>query len=544
MASSSFDLVIVGGGISGACIARDAALRGLSVALVEQNDFAQGTTSASSKLIHGGLRYLKKLELGLVRESLRERRIWEVVAPHIVHPLPTMIPAYRRRGSPSKLMLRVGLTLYDLLAYDRNRVTDEDKKLPAHRVLDARRALELEPSLPAEGLAGALVYYDCQMHSPERLCLEVLLDAADHGAVLANRAQVTGFILERDSVVGIEVRDTLTDEDFAVRGRLVINASGPWADRLLGRLPGARAQAGLVRSKGIHIITRPLTRDHAVVVEHRGGHFFLLPWRGHALIGTTDTVFSDEPDAFAVTEADIETFLETINAGYPTIHLERDDVRFFYGGMRPLVETPELTETYDASRRSEVIDHAPTDGVGGLLSVLGGKWTTSRHLAEGVLTLVESKLDTSLPPPVTDAAPLPGGRMERYAAYREDMMRAHAELDRDVVANLVHHYGTMTPRVLAHAQADPRLLERLGPNIPDVRAQVVHAVREEMACTVADVIFRRTGVGTLGDPGDAVLQAIASTMGAELGWDEAERARQIEQARRVYTPAGVPEVGG
>jgi glycerol-3-phosphate dehydrogenase len=544
MASTTFDLVIVGGGISGACIARDAALRGLSVALLERSDFAQGTTSASSKLIHGGLRYLKKLELSLVRESLRERRIWEIVAPHMVHPLPTMIPAYRRRGSPSKFMLRVGLTLYDLLAYDRNRLEDDDKKLPAHRTLDAERALQAEPSLPREDLAGALVYYDCQMHSPERLCLEVLLDAAEHGAHLANYAKVTGFVIENDVVTGVEVLDGASGDAFTVRSKLTINASGPWADRLLARLPDVEPNAGLVRSKGIHIITRALTREHAVVVEHRGSHFFLLPWRGHSLIGTTDTVFSDDPDAFSVTEADIAAFLATINEGYPTVHLERDDVQYFYGGMRPLVETPELTETYDASRRSEVIDHTQTDGVGGLLSVLGGKWTTSRHLAERVLAMAQEKLDTSLPPAVTDRTSLPGGRMSRYAEFREQMRREHEGLDFDIVDNLVLHYGTMTDRVLAHAQADPALLERLGPNVPDVRAQVVHAVREEMARTVADVIFRRTGIGTLGNPGDGVLEAVAASMASELGWDAAERARQVEAARGCFVPAGPAEAPG
>lgn len=540
MASSSFDLVIVGGGISGACIARDAALRGLSVALVEQNDFCQGTSAASSKLIHGGLRYLKNFELGLVRESLRERRIWEMVAPHLVHPLPTMIPAYRRRGSPSKLMLRVGLTLYDLLAYDRNRLEDDDKKLPAHRALGRAGALEAEPSLPAEDLVGALVYYDCQMFSPERLCLECLLDAAEHGASVANYAKVTGFVVERDNVVGVEVLDGPSGDTVTIRGRLTINASGPWADRMLTRVPGVASQASLVRSKGIHIITRALTREHAVVVEHRGAHFFLIPWRGYSLIGTTDTVFGDEPDAFAVTEADITSFLATINEGYPTVHLERDDVLHFYGGMRPLVETPELTETYGASRRSEVVDHAASDGVGGLLSVLGGKWTTSRHLAERVLALVENKLETSLPPCVTDRTPLPGGTMQRLAAFRDDAVREHADLDRDVVEHLVLNYGTLTSEVLAHAEADPTLMERLAPSVPDVRAQVVHAVRQEMARTVSDVIFRRTGLGTLGDPGDEVLQSVARSMGAELGWDAAERQRQIEAARLAFTPADAP----
>jgi glycerol-3-phosphate dehydrogenase len=539
MAERAHDLVIVGGGITGACIARDAARRGLAVALVERGDFCQATSAASSKLIHGGLRYLRNFELSLVRESLRERRIWETIAPHQVHPLKTLLPIRRRAGSPGKLMLRMGLTLYDLLAFDRNRLEDDDKKLPAHRMLSREEALAAEPELPPDDLVGAMVYYDCQMLSPERLCLEHVLDASAHGADIANYAEVTGFVVEDGRVEGVRVRDALGEAEVVVRGAVTVNASGPWADRLLGRVTEGRLTTKLVRSKGIHVITRSLSRDHAIVVEHAGGHFFLLPWRGHTLCGTTDTKFPDDPDAFAVTEKDIRDLVATINAGYPSAELRREDVLWFYGGLRPLVESGGAEDdTYDASRRSEIVDHAEVDRIGNLVSALGGKWTTSRHLAEQVLDLVERKLDRELPPCTTHQVPLPGGATGRWNEFMARARARHPELAPDLFDEIVHTYGSAFEDVLAHARTDPALASAVAPGSSTLRAQIVHAVREEMALRLDDIVFRRTAVGTLGDPGVPALAAIADLAARELGWDAQRREREMERVRARYVPAG------
>jgi glycerol-3-phosphate dehydrogenase len=543
MAAEIHDLVVVGGGISGACIARDAARRGLRVALVEKADFCQATSAASSKLIHGGLRYLRNFELMLVRESLRERRYWEVIAPHLVAPLKMMLPVYRRAGSPSKLMLRMGLTLYDLLAFDRNRLADEAKKIPPHSVLSRDQALAAEPGLPTDDLAAAIIYYDCQMYSPERLCLEHLIDATDHGAHVANYAEVTGFLAADNTVKGVQVRDALTGRSHDVRGHVTVNASGPWADRLLGRVPGIAAPPKIVRSQGIHIITRALSREHAVVIEHRGSHFFLLPWRGHSLIGTTDTIFRDEPDAFTVRQSDIDDFVALINAGYPSARLTRDDVRWFYGGLRPLVEAGDVEDdagTYGASRRSEVCDHAQTDGIGNLLSALGGKWTTSRHLAEQVLALVGKKLGRPLPPCTTHEVPLPGGATGPWTEFVAAARSEYPDLDHAVIAELTTNYGRGYPAVLAHAENDPSLRAAIAAGRPELFAQIVHAVEHEMAQRLDDVVFRRTGIGTLGDPGDDVLTTVASLMAPALGWDDARREQEIARARARFTPAADP----
>jgi glycerol-3-phosphate dehydrogenase len=280
MAQETFDLVIIGGGISGASIAWDATLRGLKVALLEKDDFAHATTAGSSKLIHGGLRYLVNGELGLVRESLKERRIWETIAPHMVDPLPFLIPTYGK-GMQSGLVLSVGLTFYDLLSFDRNWLNDDDKKLPGYKSLSRQEALNIMPSLKKEGLTGAKIYYDCQMFAPERLCLEFILGATDKGAQAANYAKVTDFIRHDDIIEGVVVEDRLTGKSHNIRARLVINASGPWADKVMG-LADDTPSRGLIRSKGIHIITRELSGKTALAIQSAiGGHFFVIPWRGH-----------------------------------------------------------------------------------------------------------------------------------------------------------------------------------------------------------------------------------------------------------------------
>ena len=295
MSATEYDLVVVGGGITGASVAWDAALRGLKVALLEKDDFAHATTAGSSKLVHGGLRYLVNGELKLVRESLRERRLWESNAPHMVHPLPFVLPTYGW-GMAGPIVMGIGLTLYDLLSFDRNWLNDDDKKLPGFRRISKAKALDLVPSLPREGLTGAMIYYDCQMFAPERLCLECIEGAVEYGADAANYAEVTGFVSEAAMgngvrITGVEATDRLTGAAHTIKGKLVVNAAGPWADRLMGFADETPARR-LIRSKGIHIITRALTGENAVAIKSRiGGHFFVIPWRGHTIIGTTDTVF-------------------------------------------------------------------------------------------------------------------------------------------------------------------------------------------------------------------------------------------------------------
>jgi glycerol-3-phosphate dehydrogenase len=553
-AERPFDLLIVGGGVTGASLAWDATLRGLSVALVEKRDFCHATTAASSKLIHGGLRYLQNLELGLVRESLRERRLWERNAPHMVDPLAFLVPT-RGKGLKSTAALSVGLTIYDWLAYDRNRIEDPDKHIPRHRRLARGEAVAMEPGLASTHLTGAMMYHDCQMHAPERLALELLLGAVDRGARISNYTEVTEFIRDGNRIAGARVRDSLPGSDGTAReihARVTINAAGPWADRLMGALHGGAGARRLIRSKGIHVITRPITQRHAVAVPGKGGHFFILPWRGRSLIGTTDTVFDGHPDDFSVTERDIAQFLAQVNEGYPAGALRREDVLHFYGGMRPLVEDQtkvkagaaadggaEGSDSYTASRAAEILDHEKEEGLAGAMSAIGGKWTTSRHLAEQVIDRVLTKLGKPARPCVTADTPTPGGaEIGRWSEFVMDAAARYGPMFGEAEARyLARQYGSVLHRVASLAQVDPALAEPVAESREEPAAAIVWAVREEMAVTLEDVVFRRTGLGTVGHPGAAGLKRAAELMARELGWDEAEQRRQIAEVEARFRPS-------
>lgn len=538
LAQRPYDLVILGGGVTGACVARDAALRGLRVALVEKRDFCSATSSASSKLIHGGLRYLANFEFGLVRESLRERRLWQLNAPHLVYPLPMLLPVYA--GAKNSLTeLRLGLTLYDLLAYDRNRIPDPDEHIPRHRALRPAEVLAVEPRLSAEGLVGGALFHDCQMFSPERLELECLLSAAAAGADVLNYAEAVGFVREGARVVGAKIEGRLPGDGFVeVRAPVVINATGPWADLVLAAL-GQAPQAHLVRSKGIHVITRPLTGEAALMMAAGTGHFFVIPWREHALIGTTDEVYAGHPDAFRVTEADIAGLLHTVNTYYPAAALRREDVLHSYGGLRPLVDDDGKPDggSYTASRRSEVCDHAKTDGAPGLISAIGGKWTTSRALAEKVVDLALRHLGRPGLACTTHRTPLPGGAIGNFRAFVAALRARHPTCPEPLARHLARNYGTRAGEVLALAHADPSLAAPLRPGLPEIGAEIVHAARTEWAIELGDAVFRRTGLGQLGDPGLRALETAARLMGRERGWDRAEQLRQIDRVLDRYATA-------
>ena len=391
LSRETFDLLIIGGGATGCFTARDAAMRGLKVALVEARDFAAATSAHNSKLAHGGLRYLRNLEISLVRESLAERRNLMRIAPHLVRPLPFLLPLYDA-GLRERLTLKAGLTLYDLLSYDRNRLEDPAQHLPGHRWLGKSAALAREPVLAGPELQGAFEYHDAQMYSPERIALECLIDADTHGAAIANHVAADRLLVRERKVEGAAVRDALTGAAFDIRAKLTLVAAGPWADLFLEQATGKPASHKLVRSKGIHLLLPPVTRANALTMEAGSGHFFVLPWRGQTLLGTTDTEFRGDPGTLAVSESDIDSFLDTVNKYLPSARLTRTQVMFFYAGLRPLVDDGS-GQTYNASRRSELVDHAREDGLDGLFSALGGKWTTSRRLAQTITDAVVAKLD-------------------------------------------------------------------------------------------------------------------------------------------------------
>ncbi len=542
MAGAEHDLLIVGGGITGACIAWDAALRGLKVALVEKRDFSSGTSAGSSKLVHGGLRYLRNFEFGLIRESLRERRVWEVIAPHQVAPLAFLLPTGAGPGT-GRMTLHAGLTLYDLLSYDRNDVPDPDKRMPGHRFVSGRDARRREPVLDGLKLSGGMLYYDCQMLSPERLGLEALRGAAERGAHVANYAAVTDFLKDasgvRPAVKGAVVRDELTGSTYTIRAALTVNAAGPWADRLLS-LASETPSHTLIRSKGIHLIVPALTRGHALTLtvpkSHGGGHLFVLPWRGVSIIGTTDTVFNDDPDDLSVSEADIESLLGVLNASLPQAKMTRAQVLHAYAGLRPLIdESGKGTgDSYNASRKSEVVDHGQTDGVDGLLSAIGGKWTTTRHVAEQAVTMALKRLSKPEVACVTATMTLPAGSVGRLSQFAEHACARYPGWTKAQIKTFAQAYGARLDEMMGCVRDDPALGDRLTAERAHIGAQAAYAATHEMARTVEDVLFRRTDLGMFGHPGRDVVTQVGRIMGERLGWDSAEIARQTDEAERLF----------
>jgi glycerol-3-phosphate dehydrogenase len=528
LANESFHLLVIGGGIVGAAIARDASLRGLSVALVERGDFANATSARNSRLIHGGLRYLRNFELSLVRESLRERQIWLRIAPHLVRPLPFLFPLTRtRRGR--RAVLGAGLSLYDFLSLAGNASVNSDQRLPAHTWLDARAAGALEPCLRALPLAGAFRYFDAQMDSPERLALECVLDTAENGAVAANHVEADSLLLRSGRVEGARMRDKETGSSFDVRAQVTVLALGAWSDVFLAQALDRPAH-NMRLSKGIHVLVRPLTGTHALTIASSRSHFFVLPWRRGTLLGTTDTPFAGDPDSVAATPADIEAFLGLVNAHLPGVQLRPADVRHSYAGLRALTRRGAQT-TYDTSRRAERIDHARRDGVAGLLSVIGGKWTTSRHLAQQTVDAVLERLDRRAGDCSTASRPLPGGAIDSLSSFlRESQGLAGRFPNPEMLARL---YGARLSRLLALAAARPELSETLSAD-GTIAAQIVLAVREEMAVTLEDVVMRRTGIGQEGDPGAAVLEKAAAIMAREAQWNEARRHAETEAVAAVF----------
>lgn len=526
----AYDLIVIGGGITGAAVAYEAASQGYSVALVDKGDFGAGTSSATSKLIHGGLRYLANLEFGLVRESLKERKTLENIAPNFVYPLAFIVPLHKT-GLRKKAILEPGMIIYDLLSYDKGRTWDKSKRLPLHRLLGREAALELEPIIHRDDLTGAILYYDCANFNPERLTLAFVKSAVKYGAHVANYARVEDFVRAGNCCTGVIVRDLLTGQTCTLQGKLMINCAGPWADILLNIARGADVPQHIHRSEGIHIITRKLTNDHIAIggLTPTGRPCNLIPWRGHTLIGTTDREYTGDPDHYCLNRAKIEEYIAEVNASFENPHLVNyADVVYAYGGLRPLVDD-QTKDVYKTSRKYEIFDHEP-EGLSGLITVEGGKYTTSRNLAEKVLQSVNQKFNRRSKS-ISARQPLVGCEIPDLARYLDETNLANPDFPAPALDYLARLYGTELKNVLEIARRDEAYRVALNPD-GEILAQVCYAIRHEMARTLSDILFRRTGLGTLGHPGDTALKSILELSQKELNWPPARVDQELETAHK------------
>lgn len=537
-----FDLLVVGGGIVGTGIARDAALRGFRVAIVEQHDFASGTSSRPTRLIHGGLRYLENYDFGLVREDLREREILLRVAPHLVFPLPFLLPQYGRSAF-FQAKLRAGMHLYDALSYD--------KSLPGHRWLSRREVLETEPGIDPNGLQGAWRYFDAQVPFVERLVVENVLDAARHGAMVLNHARVERFArapgrdgLRHAPVTGAVVRDLLGSGEVEVRAHVTVNATGPWLDMTDGEIRPARPPL-LRLTKGVHLVTPSGTRHaHVLFSQTDGRLFFVVPWLGYSLVGTTDTDYQGDPAEVAADLEDVRYLSTEARRAFPRAPFDR--VHYTWAGVRALVRVEGVKEG-QVSRKHRVLDHETHEGVPGIVSVVGGKITAYRGIAEEVGNLVSAKLGQRTRS-YTDRRPFPGGALGRetdLSAYVASQLWPRARalgLTYDQVWRLGGIYGALAHDILELAERDRVLAAPLAPGCPAIGAELVRAVEQEWAGTLGDFLLRRSDLGLQAQQALGSVERIATHMAALRGWDATEREAQvarylaeIEPMRRLST---------
>jgi glycerol-3-phosphate dehydrogenase len=503
-----FDLLVIGGGITGAGVARDAALRGLRVALVERHDYASGTSSRSSRLVHGGVRYLEHGELGLVFESSRERRTLQRIAPHLVRPLAFTWPVYKGARVP-RWKLGAGLLLYDVLSLFRNR---------RHERLDARAVHASEPALRTEALVGGARYWDAATDDV-RLTLATVLSAQRAGAVVLNHASVVGLVREDGRVSGATVTNTLDDATTTVHARVVVNATGPWSDEI-ERMADAQAGAGVRGSKGVHVsVVRARVGNTAAVTltaPQDGRVMFVLPAGYYAIIGTTDSYDATKPEEVHATRADVTYLLDAANHYFPNAQLTEHDVVSAWAGIRPLAAHGATGSPSSASREHSIVESAP-----GLLRVTGGKLTTYRAMAEEIVDRVERLLGRSPTASRTATLPIEGGDLHEV---QEEVAHAVAATGDEAIARrLVLAYGTAWHGVWSLTQADPALGATVEPGLPYLHAELLHAVTHEQAATLSDLLIRRTPVAfETRDHGRSAARRIAHVVGRWMRWSDVE----------------------
>jgi glycerol-3-phosphate dehydrogenase len=540
IAGRRFEVVVIGGGITGAGVALDAAARGYSVALLERGDYAIGTSSRSSKMVHGGLRYLQNFDVGLVREALLERQLMVQLAPHLVYPTPFVVPSFAEERRDRKLGL--GLNMYDAMATTRvgrsrremrsSKEADEDFywSPDRHRTIDREELLELVPSLQPRDPGDAYLFYDCQTDDV-RLTLTILGEAERFGAVMLNGVEVTEVLSRNGRAAGVAGLEAESGERLEVEAENVVNATGVWADRVGPEVAEEEDVPRIAPSRGTHVL---LDRDElstgsaaCIVPAGEGRHIFALPWYGRTLIGTTDNDYDGDIDHPRPAGADVEYLLDAVNAFFGT-ELSDADLVGAYAGVRPLISTGDPKKSVDISRKAELYETSS-----GMLTITGGKLTTWRRMAKQTVDRLVEREGRDAP---CHTAEIPLGR-----EARSEELEAPDGVGEEAVAQLAFRYGYAARNVLKLVAESPKLAAPIVPGRPDLLAEVAIAARLEQARSVADVLLRRTRLGLLAAPQlrDAdTVRPVAQVLGDELGWSR----RRVKQEAEAW-PVAVAEAG-
>lgn len=551
LGKEEFDVLIVGGGIYGAAALWDATLRGLKAALIEKGDFGSQTSSNSLKIIHGGLRYIQHLDYKRMRESIHERRILMFIAPHLVHPLKCLIPTYGHLGKGPEA-LRIALLINDIVGLDRNKIADPQKHLPGGEVVSIDRCLEMAPGIRRENLTGGAVWHDCQVYNSERLLMGYLRAAVARGAVCSNYVEATGVIRDGDRIVGVEAVDGVSATPLEIRSKLVINTTGPWLNETLNWIAAGVGHNRIRYSWAMNLVTRALSIECAVgvtgrrtarvngeLIEKGKKVYFIAPWRGYSLIGTIHEPYEGKPEDFKVPAEKIQQFVDEVNFALPENQIGPGDLRFVYSGLLPMDHPDEKSGEVVLTKHYKIYDHGKIDGTEGILSVLGVKYTTARDVAVKTIDLALKKLSRPGPKSQTDSTRIYGGEIERFNDF---LQQAHVRLEGDfpekVIDQLIRNYGSEYGKVIAYGQEKESLLAPIA-ETQVLAAEIVHAVQEEMAVHLTDAVWRRTELGSAGNPGETALRQAAEIMAEELGWDEERVSAEVSQA---VQDTGVTEI--
>jgi glycerol-3-phosphate dehydrogenase len=555
LTDKEFDLVVVGGGIFGACAAWDATQRGLTVALLEKGDFSHATSAHHLKMVHGGIRYMQHGDVFRVWESSRERAALLKVAPHLVHPLPIIMPTYGH-GKRGKAVLHTGVFLYDLLTLNRNRrIPDKGRQIPRGRMITRQEVLNHFPGVEQRGLTGGAVFYDSQMYSPPRLALSFIRSAANAGAEVANYIEVTQFLKRENRIEGVRATNVLTGESLEVRSKMVLNTAGPWASKLLESGMGLHLEKKPVFSRDVcFVVSRPpsgkyalacqiKTEDADAIFSRGGRHLFAAPWRDCTLVGVWHGVFDGSPEEVTVTREEMKKFLDEFNKAYPDLSLSIEDIVVVNTGLILFAENRKGSPDISFGKRSILIDHDRNHKVKGLITLIGVRATTARGMAEEAVDLIFRKMGRRSPGSKTETTPIFGGQIDYFDDYLGQVReRRPYGLENGVFDALIHNYGCEYPRVLKYIDERPDLGHRVA-NTMVLKAEIVHAIREEMAEKLGDVIFRRTDLGTGCHPGEDALLECARIMASEMGWDEDREKKEADEVRKYFIRHGVVTKG-
>ncbi len=547
LTNKEYDVVIIGGGMFGACALWEASHRGLSACLIERGDFCEATSANHYKMVHGGIRYIQHGDLIRLRESSMERSAFLRIAPHLVTPLPILIPTFGH-GMKGKEVLKLGMFLYDSITAGRNyKINDPQRKIPLCYSLSKDEVLNLFPGIKKNDLTGGAVFNDAQMYSPARLVLTFIKSACEMGADAVNYTEAETLLIKNNRCYGVKVKDKLDGNTFDIRGKIIINTTGPWAAKFLNnsgidikpRPSFSRDTAFVLNRPAINnfaLATTLKTHDVDTVIDRGGRHVFIVPWldRNKLMVGVWHIVWDKSEDKIFVTEDEIEQFISEVNEAYPDLELTTNDIALVNTGLTLFGENTPGSKRMSFGKRSILIDHKAADNIEGVISLIGVRATMGRGMAEKVIDLISFKFDKKVNVSKSKYTPLSGGEFSSFdSMFTGANQQWNNKIEQKSLKALLHNYGSNYNEVLEIIKDNPDLAEVVD-NSNVLKAEVVHGIKKEMALKLKDIVLRRTDLGTTGHPGSEAIKTCAEIMAKELNWSENKMKKEISETEEFY----------